>query len=85
MGSLIIVSASYDANTSLWSAYSSELGGMFLQATSWKVLVDTVPEAVGKLAPRGLFRAAHDIVIEVISHAGTRETDGIDPQTRLIL
>lgn len=71
MGGLIIVSASYDPNANLWTAYSTDLGGVFLHATSWKVLVDTVPIAVGKLLPRRLFRPAHDIAIEVISHAAT--------------
>ena len=70
MGGLIVVSASYDADADLWSAHSADLGGMFLQATSWKILVQAVPGAVGKLLPRGLFRPAHDIAIEVISHAG---------------
>ncbi len=64
-GGLVIVGASYDAKTDLWSARSDELGGVFLHATSWKVLVDTVPEAVDRLLPRGLFGGAHDIAIEV--------------------
>ena len=75
MGSLIIVSASYDANTSLWTAHSCELGGMFLQATSWKALVDTVPGAVAKLLPRGLFSHSHDIAIEVVSESASASRD----------
>ena len=72
MGRLVVVSASYDANSSLWSASSSELGGVFLKATSWKVLVETVPGAVGRLLPRGFFSAAPDIAIEV--ETKTRKT-----------
>ena len=72
MGGLIVVSASYDPGARLWTAYSNDLGGVFLQATSWTVLVASVPPAVSKLLPRKLFQPAHDIAIEIVSHDPAR-------------
>jgi hypothetical protein len=71
MKDLLIVTAQYDANTALWSAASTDLGGVFLQATSWQALVDSVPDAVGDLLPRGLFCRSRDIAIEVVAHTST--------------
>ncbi len=80
MNDLIIVTASYNSKSELWSAASPDLGGAFLQATSWQALVDSVPAAVGRLLPRGLFRGSRDIAIEVIAHTSTlyprRSSDG---------
>ncbi len=72
MRELFIVTASYDDNAGLWSAEANDLGGLFLQATSWRTLVETVPDAVGRLLPSGLFRPARDIAIEVAEGADTR-------------
>ena len=71
MADLMIVTARYDDSAQLWLAASDDLGGQFLQATSWKTLVDQVPGAMAKLLPRGIFSPAIDIFIEVIAHSST--------------
>ena len=63
--SLLIVTANYDSDTKMWSAASTELGGLFLQTTSWKSLVDAVPAEIDKHLPPSLFRRRRDIAIEV--------------------
>ncbi len=72
MRDLLIVTASWDADAAVWSAISADLGGLFIQAPSWKTLVESIPEAVLRLLPRRPFHPARDIAIEVIAHASTR-------------
>ena len=65
MRSLIVVTANYNPDTKLWSAASADVGGLFLQTTSWKALVDAVPAEIDRVCPPGLFRPRRDIAIEV--------------------
>ena len=78
---LIIVTAAYDDKAGLWTATSADAGAFFLQTSTWKLLLEQIPDQIAKSLPRRFFSPARDIFIEVVAHASIRYSPNFTPLT----